>query len=200
MRKKYANELSIFRKHNGILRAGDAKKLGIHQQTIKNMFEAGFLVKESWGLYRLADIPPLSNPDLVQVALRIPESVICLISALNFHDLTTQIPYQVYIALRQKTKPPRFDYPPLDIVYLSEKTYSSGIEEHFIDGVAVHIYNKEKTVTDCFKFRNKIGKDVALEALKDYLNLPDRQISLLLEYSKVNRVERIIRPYIEATS
>ena len=122
-----------------------------------------------------------------------------MISALNFHNLTTQIPYRVYIALPQNTKSPNLDYPPLDIVYLSSKPYFAGIDEHLIDGVLVKIYNQEKTVSDCFKFRNKIGKDVALDALKDYLSLPARQISLLLEYSRINRVENIIRPYIEAS-
>jgi predicted transcriptional regulator of viral defense system len=96
-------------------------------------------------------------------------------------------------------KAPRIDYPPLDIVYLSSLPYTSGIEDHNLDGAVVRIYNREKTIADCFKFRNKIGKDVALEALKDYLRLPDRQISTLIEYAKINRVENIIRPYLEAS-
>ena len=189
----------IFRGHNGIMRTSQAVKMGINQHTLIGMYEEGILVREARGLYRLADLPPLSNPDLVHVASRVPESVICLISALNFHNLTTQIPYRVYIALPQKTKAPKLDFPPLDLVYLSQKPYFAGIEEHFIDGVVVKIYNREKTVSDCFKFRNKIGKDVALEALKDYLRLPDRQINLLLEYARINRVENIMRPYLEAS-
>jgi predicted transcriptional regulator of viral defense system len=198
-RKSFEKANAIFNQNNGIVRAGQAKKLGVHQQTLADMVDAGILVRETRGLYRLADLPPLSNPDLVQVAIRVPESVICLISALSFHNLTTQIPYRVYIALPQKTKAPHLDYPPLDIVYLSSKPYFAGIEEHNIDGVLVKVYNREKTVSDCFKFRNKIGKDVALEALKDYLRLPDRQINLLLEYSSTNRVENVIRPYLEAS-
>jgi predicted transcriptional regulator of viral defense system len=136
---------------------------------------------------------------LVRVATRVPESVICLLSALNFHNLTTQIPYRVYIALPQNTKAPISEFPPLDIVYMSANPYLAGIEEHSIDGVVVKIYNREKTIADCFKFRNKIGKDIALEALKDYLRLPDRQISLLLDYARINRVENIMRPYLEAS-
>jgi len=198
-RKSFEKAKVIFNQNNGILRTGQAKKLGVHQQILADMVEVGILVRESRGLYRLADLPPLSNPDLVHVAKRVPESVICLISALNFHNLTTQIPYRVYIALPRNNKPPRIDYPPLDIIYMSSKPYFAGIEEHNIDGVLVKVYNREKTVSDCFKFRNKIGKDVALEALKDYLRLPDRQINLLLEYSRVNRVENIIRPYLEAS-
>jgi predicted transcriptional regulator of viral defense system len=162
------------------------------------MCEEGLLVKEARGLYRLADLPPLSNPDIVQVAIRVPNSVICLISALNFHQLTTQIPYRVYIALPQKTKSPRIDYPPLDIVYLSNKPYLAGIEEHVLDGVSVRIYGREKTIADCFKFRKKIGLDISLEALKDYLRQPNRDIQGILNYASINRVEKIIRPYLQA--
>jgi predicted transcriptional regulator of viral defense system len=198
-RTSFEKAEKIFREHNGIMRTSQAVKMGINQHTLIRMYEEGVLVREARGLYRLSDLPPLSNPDLVHVATRVPESVICLISALNFHNLTTQIPYRVYIALPQNTKSPNLDYPPLDIVYMSANPYLAGIEEHSIDGVVVKIYNREKTISDCFKFRTKIGKDIALEALKDYLRLPDRQISLLLKYASVNRVENVIRPYIEAS-
>lgn len=198
MKKTFENAVDIFRKHNGILRTGQAKKLGIDQPVLTQMYEDGLLVKEARGLYRLADLPPLSNPDIVQVAIRVPGSVICLISALNFHQLTTQIPYRVYIALPQKTKSPRIDYPPLDIVYLSSKPYLAGIENHILDGVSVRIYSREKTIADCFKFRNKIGLDISLEALKDYLRQPNRDIQGILDYASINRVEKIIRPYLQA--
>jgi predicted transcriptional regulator of viral defense system len=198
MKKTFKNAVNIFRKHYGILRTGQAKKLGIDQPILIQMCEEDLLVKEARGLYRLAELPPLSNPDLVQVAVRVPNSVICLISALSFHELTTQIPYRVYIALPQKTKSPRIDYPPLDIVYLSDKPYLAGIEEHMMDGVSVRIYSREKTLADCFKFRNKIGLDIALEALKDYLRQPNRDIQGILDYAKINRVEKIIRPYLQA--
>jgi predicted transcriptional regulator of viral defense system len=162
------------------------------------MCDVGLLVKESRGLYRLADLPPLSNPDFVQVAIRVPSSVICLISALSFYQLTTQIPYKIYIALPREVKAPRVEYPPLDIVYLSKMPYSAGIEKHVLDGIEVRIYSREKTITDCFKFRNKIGLDIALEALKDYLRQPNRNIQELLAYARINRVEKIIRPYLQA--
>jgi len=198
-RKSFEKERKIFEENNGLLRTGQAVKLGINQLTLIRMYEAGVLVREARGLYHLADLPPLSNPDLVQVATRIPDSVVCLISALNFHNLTTQIPFRVYIALPQNVKAPWIDYPPLDIVYLSEEPYWAGIEEHAIDSVLVRIYNREKTVADCFKFRNKIGKDISLEALKDYLGQPDRQLDRLLEYARIDKVEKVIRPYIEAS-
>ena len=198
-RKTFVKAEELFRKHNGILRTGQAKKLGINEYTLVQMTDAGLLVKEARGLYRLADLPPLSNPDLVQVAMRVPDSVICLISALSFHNLTTQIPYRVYIALPRSVKTPQFEYPPLDIVYLSLLPYINGINEHSIDGAIVRIYNQEKTIADCFKFRNKIGQDVALEALQDYLRWPDRNLNLLLEYASINRVQNVMRPYLEAS-
>jgi predicted transcriptional regulator of viral defense system len=197
-KKTFSNAERIFRENNGILRTGQAKKLGIDQPILVQMCEEGLLAKEARGLYRLADLPPLSNPDFVQVALRAPNSVICLISALNFHQLTTQIPYRVYIDLPSKTKAPRFNYPPLDIVYLLMKTYSTGIEEHNLDGVVVRIYSREKTVADCIKFRNKIGLDIALEALKDYLRQPHRNIEELLRCSRVDRVEKMLSSYLQA--
>ena len=133
----------------------------------------------------------------MQIAIRVPQAVICLISALNYHQLTTQIPYKVYIALPKDVKAPRIEHPPLDIVYLSQKPYAAGIEEIIFDGVPVRIYNREKTITDCFKFRNKIGLDIALEALKDYMHQPNRDIQKILKYARINRVEKIMTPYIQ---
>jgi predicted transcriptional regulator of viral defense system len=199
MRKSYEIAKKIFQNHNGILRTSQAKKLGIDPKTLREMVDADILKKEGRGIYRLANLPSLSNPDLIQVALRIPQSVVCLISALSFHNLTTQIPYKIYIAILQNTKKPRFDYPPIDVVKLSKKIYSAGIEEHELDGVIVRIYNKEKTVADCFKFRNKIGQDIAIEALKEYIHLSDSDIEKLLYYARIDKVEKVIRPYIEAT-
>jgi predicted transcriptional regulator of viral defense system len=188
----------IFQQNNGILRTAQAKKLGIDPKILARMTEAGILKKEGRGIYRLANLPPLSNPDLVNVALRVPSAVFCLISALSFHNLTTQLPYKIYIAIPQGTKKPKIDYPPIDVVKLSEEAFTSGIEEHTIDGVCIRVYNKEKTVADCFKFRNKIGTDIAIEAVKDYLRNSDANLEKLLHFARINRVEAVIRPYIEA--
>lgn len=198
MKKDFELEKRIFRANNNILRRSTAIKLGIQEYVLYNMLESGELVKESRGLYRLAESEPLGNPDLVQVSLKITKGIIFLISALYFHRLTTQIPHQVYIALPKDIKKPRIDYPPLKVFRLSEKTYISGIEEHNIDGVIVRVYSKEKTIADCFKFRNLIGKDIALEALKDFMSEPSPNIARLIKYAKINRVEKIIRPYLEA--
>jgi predicted transcriptional regulator of viral defense system len=198
MRKSFREAEAIFRQHNGILRTSQARELGIDTRTVADMYQAGLLEKLGRGLYRLADLPPLAYPDLVQVAMRVPSGVICLISALSFHNLTTQIPHRVAVALPQSVRRPRIKYPPLDIVWLSTEAYSAGMEKHLLDGVAVPIYSKAKTIADCFKFRNKIGKDVALEALKEYVQLPDFNVEELLSYARINRVEKVIQPYLEA--
>lgn len=188
----------IFRLHRGLLRTSQAKKLGVNEATIARMLDAGLVVKEARGLYRLADLPPLSNPDFIQVAMRVPNGVICLISALNFHNLTTQIPYKVYVALPHGTKRPKIDYPPLELIWPSDKVYSEGIEGHIIDEVLVKVYGREKTIADCFKYRNKIGLSIAVEALKDYLTTRQSNLELLLTYARIDKVEKIITPYIRA--
>lgn len=198
LRKSFAIAKTIFEAHKGILKASQAKQLGIDQKKLSQMLEIGILVREVRGIYRLADLPPLSNPDLIQVSMRVPNGIIFLISALNFYGLTTQIPYKVYMALPIGTKKPWLDYPPLEVYWLSQKTYSSGIEEHIIDGIPVHIYCREKTVADCFKFRNKIGSDIAIEALKDYLHQPGQDINTLMRYARIDRVEKILLPYLKA--
>jgi len=162
------------------------------------MVDAGLLVKESRGLYRLANLPPLSNPDLVNVALKALHGVVCLISALSFHNMTTQMPYKVYIAIPLNARIPKIEYPPIDVFRVSENVYNAGLEEHDVDGVNVRIYNKEKTIADCFKFRKKIGKNIAIEALKDYIHDPGSKIESLLVYAEIDRVSNIMQPFIEA--
>lgn len=190
--------IEIFNDHKGILKTSQAIALGISPRTLYAMRDAGIIRKISRGIYQLASHELPGNPDLISVALRIPKAVICLISALHFHGLTNQIPHKVYIALPNSAEKPRLDFPPLDIIWLSEKSYLAGLTEQQVDDVPVKIYSREKTVADCFKFRNKIGIDIALEALKDYLRLPDRQIDQLLFYARINRVENLISRYLEA--
>ncbi|HET6444887.1 MAG TPA: type IV toxin-antitoxin system AbiEi family antitoxin domain-containing protein [candidate division Zixibacteria bacterium] len=197
MRRSFKEAQAKFGEHNGILRTSQAKDLGIDPKTIAEMREAGLVNRLSRGLYRLAEYPPLAYPDLIIVASRVPKAVICLISALAFHNLTTQVPRKVYIALPQSIRRPRIERPQLDIVWLSEVSYEHGIEEHTLDGVPVPIYSKAKTIADCFKFRGKVGKDIAVEALKDYVQLPGVEIDEILRYARINRVENVMRPYLE---
>ena len=197
MKSKLDVYKKIFRENYGVLRASRAIELGIPKHVIYYMVHNGELIKESRGLYSLAEARSLENPDLVQAGLLIPKGVVFLISALYFHNLTTQIPHQVYIALPQKIKKPRINYPPIRFFYLSDEQYLAGIQEHSIDGIVVRIYDKEKTITDCFKYRNQIGADIALEALKGYMRQPSPNVHLLMGYAKINRVEKLIRPYVE---
>ncbi len=192
----YATQL--FSTHDGILKTSQALALGIAPRTLYAMRDSGLLRQISRGTFQLADQEPLGNPDLVSVAKRIQKAVICLISALHFYGLTSQIPHKIYIALPQSAEKPRLDFPPLDIIWLSEKTYSAGITEQSIDGIPIKVYSIEKTIADCFKFRNKIGNDVSLEALKEYLKMPQRNIERLVSSARIDRVETLISRYLEA--
>jgi len=197
-RKSIQNAITLFQQHGGILRTAEALRLGIHPRTLYAMRDSGVLEQLSRGLYRLADLPPLSNPDLVTVALKIPQAVICLVSALAFHELTTQIPHAVDIALHNRAQRPRLDYPPLRIFWFSGPAWSEGVETHLVDNVPVRIYGPEKSIADSFKYRRKIGLDVALEALRLYRQHRDFDVNKLLHYARVCRVEKVVRPYLEA--
>ena len=189
----------VFRAHGGTLRTREALKAGIHPRTLYAMRDVGELEQLARGVYRLAEMPPLSDPDLATVGKRVPQGVVCLISALAFHELTTQIPHVVHLALPRNTRTPRLDYPPLQVYRFSAKAFEAGVETHTIEGVDVRIYNAEKTLADSFKYRNKIGLDVALEALKAYCERRGARLQHVLEYARVCRVESVIRPYLEAS-
>jgi predicted transcriptional regulator of viral defense system len=189
---------TIFRSHQGVLRTMSAIRLGVQPRTLYAMREAGIVEPLGRGLFRLTELPPLGNPDLVSVALKAPEGIICLLSALSFHEITTHIPRSIYLSLRPGMKPPRLDYPPMKIVWFSGKAYSEGREEHTLDGVPVHIYCPEKTVADCFKYRNKIGLDVAIEALKLCRERKRSTVQRLMQYARICRVDKIMQPYLEA--
>jgi predicted transcriptional regulator of viral defense system len=181
-----------------MLHSHQAFELGIHPRTLYRMRDDGIIVQWSRGLYRLAGLPPVSNPDLVLVALKVPSGVICLISALAFHDLTTQVPHVVHVALERDSEPPRLDYPPLKIYWFTGTAFSEGIEIHSIDDVSVRVYSVEKAIVDCFKYRNKLGLDVALEALKRYRERGKMDIESLLRSARACRVENVMKPYLEA--
>jgi len=196
--KATQNAMTLFRQHNGTLRTAEALRLGIHPRTLYAMRDSGVLEQLSRGLYRLAELPPLSNPDLVTVALKVPQAVICLISALAFHELTTQIPHAVDVALHNRAERPRLDYPPLRVFWFSGPAWSEGVETPQVDDIPVRIYGLEKSVADSFKYRRKIGLDVALEALKLYRQHRGFDVSKLLHYARICRVEKVMKPYLEA--
>ena len=162
------------------------------------MRDNGTLETFSRGIYRLTDSEPMGNPDLVTVATRVQNGVVCLISALAFHEITTQIPHEVHVALQRGSEIPRLDYPPIKFYWFSDKAHSAGVETHELDGVSVRIYSPEKTLADCFKFRNKIGLDTAVEAVRFYRERRSVNVDALMHYAKICRVEKVMRPYLEA--
>lgn len=190
--------IRLFRCHGGVMRTSEALRLGIHPRTLYAMRDEGLLERLGRGLYRLADLPPLGNPDLVAVALKVPGGVICLISALAYHELTTQIPHEVYLALPRGAEPPRLEHPPVRVFWFTGKAFTEGVETHEVDGVPVRIYGAEKTLADCFKYRNKIGLDTAVEALRRYVRGRRARIDTLMTYARICRVEKVMRPYLEA--
>ena len=193
-----ARAIKIIKEKKGIIRTSEAIQSGIHPRILYQLRDDGIIEQLTRGVYHLkSDITP-TDIDIATIAKRIPRAVICLISALSFHDITTQIPHTINFALKKGDERPRMNHPPVSIYWFSDKTYESGIEDHVIDGIPVKIYNPEKTIADCFKFRNKIGIDVVLEALKLYKQRKKFKPAELTEYAKICRVDKIMRPYLEA--
>ena len=198
MSKSIEKARGIFEDHGGVLRTRQALVEGISPRDLYAMRNNGIIIQISRGLYQLRTNEPPREPDLVTVASRIPKAVICLTSALFYHHLTSVIPRQVSIDLPRDAEKPRLDYPPLWIFWLSTNAYSTGIETITISEIPVKIYGLEKTIADCLKFRNKIGQDIAMEALKDYMRQPERKIDALMHYARINRVEKLAKQYLEA--
>lgn len=184
---------------SGVFRTGDALKAGIHPRTLYAMRDQGAIERLGRGMYRFADMPAMENPDLATVALKVPKGVICLISALSWHEMTSEIPHEIYLALPRGAEKPRLAYPPLRIFWFQSHAFEEGVEDYDVDGIRVRIYSPERTLIDCFKYRNKIGLDVALEALKLYRQRKRFKANELMHFARICRVEKIMRPYLEAT-
>ncbi|MCA1562050.1 MAG: type IV toxin-antitoxin system AbiEi family antitoxin domain-containing protein [Acidobacteria bacterium] len=190
--------LGCFRQRGGLLRTSQALKLGIHPRTLYHLRDAGRLDQVSRGVFRLADLPPMADPDLVAVAARVPRGVICLISALHFHGLTLEIPHEVSIALPPATKSPKLDHPPLRVFRFAGGCFTAGVDIHQMDGVAVKIYSPAKSVADAFRFRNRIGLDVAIHALRTVVTERRVKPAEIVRYARICRVERAMRPYMDS--
>ena len=190
---------TIILKQGGIIRTQEAIKQGIHPRTLYQLRDSGELEQLSRGVYKLREGKPLEHPDIVTVAIRVPKGVICLASALSFHEMTTQVPHTVTIALEKGAEQPRIDFPPVTVFRFSSACFSAGIETHMLDGVSVRIYSPEKTLVDCFKFRNTIGMDIVLEALKLYQQRKQKDLNALMDHAKTCRVASVMMPYLEAT-
>ena len=187
-----------FREHGGVLRTRDALNLGIHPRTLYELRDAGELECLSRGLYRLITAEQLEAPDLVTVAHKIPQGVICLISALHFHNITTQIPHVVSVAVKRGSEKPRLRYPPINIYFFSGDAFSEGVQTTEIDGAILKVYNPEKTLADLFKFRDKVGMDTIREAMDMYKTQFKPKPRELLKFAKICRVEKHMRSYLEA--
>lgn len=191
---------ATFQKKGGILRTHEAIEAGIHPRTLYAMRDGGVIEQAGRGLFRLASLPPMSEPDLAVVAKRMPSAVVCLISALAIHELTTQIPHAVQIAVPPGGHTPRIAHPPIEVFRFSPETLTAGVEERHIDGITVRVFSPEKTLADVFKFRNRIGLEIAVEALRTYSRKKGRRFDMLLDFARVCRVEKIMRPYLEAVT
>jgi predicted transcriptional regulator of viral defense system len=161
------------------------------------MAEAGQVERLARGLYRLADMPLLGDPDLVVVTQRVPDGVLCLVSALAFHDLTTQIPHEVQIAVSRRARYPKITHPPVRVFRYRDDVFEAGVESHDVDGHTIRVFSAEKTIADCVKYHNKIGLDIAIEALRLYWQRRRPDVRTLMKYAHICRVDRAMRPYVE---
>tara|TARA_R110002072_G_scaffold57508_1_gene147853 strand:+ start:36082 stop:36714 length:633 start_codon:yes stop_codon:yes gene_type:complete len=198
--RQSADQLAIkaIRALGGTIRTSQAVREGIHPRTLYHLRDTGQIEPISRGVFRLSTLPPPSLPDLLVVASRLPKAVLCLISALSFHELTEEIPHRVHIALPRDTEQPRLDHPPLHVVRMSQPCFVAGVELHDIDGLKLRVFSPAKTIVDCFKFRNLIGVDVAIAGLRALRSRREFNVEELLSLARICRVERIMRPYVEA--
>lgn len=182
---------------HGLIRPLDLRARGLPSVALTRLVRQGLLTRVGRGLYARPDRIVSEHGTLAQVASKHPQTIVCLLTALCVHDLTTQSPFEVWLAIPNKARAPKMDYPSLRIMRFSGAALTDGIEEHQIDGVTVRVTNVARTVADCFKFRNKIGLDVAIEALKDAWFKRKATMADLSHFAKINRVERVMQPYLE---
>ncbi len=185
-------------RQKGMLRPGDLEGVGAARVLLTRMTASGQLEKVGRGLYRLPGAHASEHETLITVATKVPQSVFCLLTALQFHGLTTQLPRQVWIAMPRGSHVPRLDYPPVKMVQFTGEAYTEGVEVFERDQVLLRVYGVAKTVVDCFKHRNKIGLDVALEALRDARSQKKASADDLWHFAKICRVANVMRPYLEA--
>lgn len=196
--RSQAKEVLVLAKQQGVLRACDLDAAKLPRAILRRLSQQGKLSKIGRGLYVREDASPTENRSLAEAARRVPAGVICLLSALRFHGLTTQLPFEVWIALDRKARKPVEKMMSLRIVRFSGVSLTEGVEVHQIDGVMTRIYSVAKTVADCFKYRNKIGRDVAVEALRDCLRQKKAPVDSIWRYAQICRVTNVMSPYLEA--
>jgi len=190
--------VQLFKNNFGYAYLKDLKDKGVHTDTVRRLVQKNIIEKVKPGLYKLVDMPMLANQGMIDICMAMPKAIVCLHSALSYHDLTTTVPKQVMIALPRKEKPSKINYPPVQVFYFSETNYESGEMEEKTSSGIFKIYTIEKTIVDCFRYRNKLGVDVAREGLKNYLKKPNYNLTKLIQHSKSGRIYKIIRPYLDA--
>ncbi|MFH0946513.1 MAG: type IV toxin-antitoxin system AbiEi family antitoxin domain-containing protein [Planctomycetota bacterium] len=181
----------------GIARAKDFEEQGLLPAHVSTLRERGIIERVGHGLYRLPGAELTEHHTLAIAASKSPSAVVCLLSALRFHDLTTQAAYEVWLAIARGARTPRLEYPPLTVIRMSETSFAHGVEEHNVEGVRVRVFSATKTVADCFKFRSRIGLEVAIEALQDFRASRNGSMDDLWNVAEACRVQRVIRPYME---
>jgi predicted transcriptional regulator of viral defense system len=184
--------------HQRLLSAASVRAHGCSPQLLIKLAQAGKLQRVNRGLYSLPDCPVSEHQNLIEVCHRVPKAIACLLTALQFHGIGTQLPFEIWIALPQATQTPALAYPALRVARLRGEAYSEGIETLVEHGATIRVYSVAKTITDCFKFRHKVGLDVALEALKDAWRQRKLDLDQVTRYARINRVEKVMQPYLEA--
>jgi predicted transcriptional regulator of viral defense system len=194
------NRVLAIARERKIIRPRDVEAIGIPREYLLRLMRQGIIRRTGRGVYEPANIRPTAHHSLAVVAKEIPKGVICLLSALRFHELTTQQPNQVWVGIHVRSRSPRVSTTDCRLIRYSEKTLTAGVKMHTIEGIPVPIFTPAKTVADCFKYRTKIGLDIAIEALKDSLQRRKATVDEIERYARLCRVSRIIRPYLEAVA
>lgn len=192
------SQLLALARRRSVLTAKDVSQAGIHSQQLTRIVRSGILERLARGQYRLSNSPVTEHHGLVMASRAVPRGVICLLSALSFHRIGTQLPADVWIAVPRGTRPPTADQPPLHVVHFSGDSFTRGVQRHRLEGTTVQVYSVAKTLADLFKYRNKIGIDVAVEALREAWRDRRFRMDALDNAARACRVERVMRPYIEA--
>lgn len=198
MSQNKLDKLAAAARPGGTFTSAETRCADISARTLARLCRAGKVTRISRGVYQITDAKDVASPDYAAIAKRVPLGVVCLLSALYHHDLTTEIPREICLAVNRNAAIPRIAYPRVRVFRMSAASFSAGIERKIVDGVKLQIYSAEKTIADCFKYRNRIGTEVAVEALKAYMGRRGRNLERVRKMAGVCRVEKIMRPYLES--
>ncbi len=179
-------------------RLHELKAAGVPETVVARLTRSGRVVRLARGLYQLPDADLQTGHTLAEVAKIVPKGVICLISALVYHELTLQLPSFVWVAIEVHTRQPKHRYPPMRFVRFSRRALTEGVEQHMIEGVPVKITSPARTIVDCFRFRNKIGVDIAISAMREALRKRVCSPDDIMGYARSLRIASVVRPYLEA--